>query len=249
MSRISKADIIEALLFASDKPVPLKKLAQVAELDLAQTEAELGVLREEKGHIGALQIVEVAEGWQIVSKPQFAPFIKQLREVPRQRLSRAAFEVLAIVSYRQPLTRAEIEAVRSVDCAGPIQFLLEKKLIAFGGRKEAPGRPWLYETTNEFLDNFGLRSLEDLPSLSEWSQLNAAAQSANLFNRGAMRGQDEEAASSENSAAEEEVAEVPAASNEDVANEDVTNEEADSNGDLDRVERDVTNSEAVAAQT
>ncbi|MDF2439786.1 MAG: segregation and condensation protein [Abditibacteriota bacterium] len=192
MSRITKADIIEALLFASDRPVSLKKLAQVAELDLAQTVAELAVLREEKEHIGALQLVEVAEGWQIVSKPQFAPFIRQLREVPKQRLSRAAFEVLAIVAYRQPLTRAEIEAVRSVDCAGPIQFLLEKKLIAFAGRKDAPGRPWLYETTGEFLNNFGLRSLEDLPSLSEWNQLNAAAQSASLFNRGAMRGQAEE---------------------------------------------------------
>jgi segregation and condensation protein B len=193
---LSKADIIEALLFASDKPVPLKKLAQVAGLEPRATLAEVDVLREEKERIGALQIVEVAGGWQIVTKPQYASFIRQLRESPRQRLSRAAFEVLAIVAYRQPATRAEIEALRSVDCAGSLQLLLEKKLIAFAGRKEAPGRPWLYATTPLFLDHFGLRDIADLPSLAELAELNDTAEYSdgnggsgprNLFARGAMK--------------------------------------------------------------
>ncbi|MBV9864511.1 MAG: SMC-Scp complex subunit ScpB [Abitibacteriaceae bacterium] len=193
MTQISKADIIEAVLFAADKPVPLKKLAQIAELELRQVTEELEVLREEKRRIGALQIVEVAGGWQMVSKPDFAPYIKQLRDVPRQRLSRAAFEVLAIVAYRQPVTRAEIENLRGVDCAGPIQFLLDKKLITLEGRKEAPGRPWLYASTPQFLDHFGLRSINDLPSLAEFAQLNDAATdpaSLNLFNRPAMQVQE-----------------------------------------------------------
>ncbi len=189
----SKADIIEALLFAADKPVPLKKLAQIAGLEPSEAQEEIEVLREEKRRIGALQIVEVAKGWQLVTKPEFASFIKQLRDVPRQRLSRAAFEVLAIVAYRQPVTRGEIEGLRGVDCAAPMQFLLEKKLIALAGRKEAPGRPWLYVTTPQFLDHFGLRSLDDLPSLAEFAELNQdGVAERDLFNRGAMKAATEE---------------------------------------------------------
>ncbi len=188
---LSKTDIIESLLFASDKPVPLKKLAEVAGVDARAVLAELDTLREEKERIGALQIIEVAGGWQIVSKPEYAPYISKLRDEKKQRLSRAAFEVLAIVAYRQPMTRGEIEALRGVDCAASLHFLLERKLLAFTGRKDAPGRPRLYGTTPQFLDNFGLRSIEDLPSLAELVELNGGAhpsQSSNsLFNRGQMK--------------------------------------------------------------
>jgi segregation and condensation protein B len=185
----SKADIIESLLFAADKPVPLKKLAQIAELSEEGAREELNVLREEKERIGSLQIVEVAQGWQMVTKPAFAPFIRQLRDEKKQRLSRAAFEVLAIVAYRQPATRGEIEELRGVDCAGSLHQLLDKKLVQLAGRKEAPGRPWLYATTPQFLDHFGLRSLDDLPSLAEFATLNDGPQQ--LFNRGAMKSADE----------------------------------------------------------
>lgn len=181
----TKADIIESLLFASDKPLPLKKLAQIAELDDAQTREELEVLREEKAQIGSLQIVEVAQGWQIVTKPAFAAYIRQLRDEKKPKLSRAAFEVLAIVAYRQPVTRGEVEELRGVDCAGSLHQLLDKKLIQLAGRKEAPGRPWLYATSPQFLDHFGLRSTDDLPSLAEFASLNEAPQQ--LFNRGAMK--------------------------------------------------------------
>ena len=188
---LSKTDIIEALLFASDRPVPLKKLALVAELTSNETLAELDALREEKERIGALQIIEVAGGWQIVTKPRFAPFVARLRDEKRARLSRAAFEVLAVVAYRQPATRAEIEGLRGVDCAGPLQLLLEKKLLAVAGRKDAPGRPWLYATTPQFLDHFGLRAVADLPSLAELAELGGETiegqSSSQLFNRGAMQ--------------------------------------------------------------
>ncbi len=187
----SKTDIIEALLFASERPVPLKRLAEIAGIDSRAALAELDALREEKERIGALQIVEVAGGWQVVTKPQCAAFIAKLRDDKKPRLSRAAFEVLAIVAYRQPTTRSEIEALRGVDCAASLQLLLEKKLLIFAGRKDAPGRARLYATTPQFLDNFGLRSVEDLPSLTELTELNggaATAQSApHLFNRGQMK--------------------------------------------------------------
>jgi len=185
----SKADIIESLLFAADRPVPLKKLAEIAELDEKRALEELAVLREEKARIGSLQIVEVAQGWQIVTKPAYAPFIRQLRDEKKQKLSRAAFEVLAIVAYRQPVTRGEIEQLRGVDCSGSLHQLLEKKLLHLAGRKEAPGRPWLYATTTHFLDHFGLRSIDDLPSLAEFASLNESPQQ--LFNRGAMKSADE----------------------------------------------------------
>ena len=190
----SKTDIIEALLFASDRPVPLKKLASIVEISESDARAELDALREEKTHIGALQVLEVAGGWQVVTKPEFAPHIAKLRDEKRQKLSRAAFEVLAIVAYRQPATRSDIESLRGVDCAGSLQFLLEKKLLAFAGRKEAPGRPWLYETTPQFLDHFGLRTVEDMPSLAELEDLNddaEQAQTRNLFSRGAMQSEGE----------------------------------------------------------
>lgn len=191
----SKTDIIEALLFASDRPVPLKKLAEIAGIDSRAALAELDALREEKERIGALQVIEVAGGWQVVTKPKYAPFITKLRDEKKQRLSRAAFEVLAIVAYRQPVTRGDLENLRGVDCAASLQFLLDKKLVVFAGRKEAPGRPRLYATTPQFLDNFGLRSLDDLPSLAELAELNGGATEAqsspDLFNRGQMKSAEE----------------------------------------------------------
>ena len=198
----SKTDIIEALLFASDRPVPLKKLAEIAGVDSRSALAELDALREEKERIGALQIIEVAGGWQVVTKAEYATFIAKLRDEKKQRLSRAAFEVLAIVAYRQPVTRGDLESLRGVDCAASLQFLLDKKLVVFAGRKEAPGRPRLYATTPQFLDNFGLRSIEDLPSLAELAELNGGATEAqsspNLFNRGQMKSADETASNSDN---------------------------------------------------
>jgi len=172
----SSVDIIEALLFASDKPLPIEKIAQIADVKADEALEELGVLQEEKARIGGLRVVEVAGGWQLVTKPHLSSFVAQLRDVPRQKLSRAAFEVLAIVAYRQPVTRGEIESLRGVDCGGPLQLLLEKKLLDYAGRRETIGRPWLYATTPLFLEHFGLRTTEDLPSLTEFAALNSGAE-------------------------------------------------------------------------
>jgi segregation and condensation protein B len=166
---MSVPDVLEALLFAADRPVPLERLATAAEVSVAATRESLEALREEKASVGALQLVEVAGGWQFVTKPAFAPAIRRLRDEKKSRLSRAAFEVLAIVAYRQPVTRGDIDALRGVDSSAPLQFLLERKLIAPGKRKDAPGRPWLFETTPQFLEQFGLGALDDLPALEEFA--------------------------------------------------------------------------------
>ena len=179
-------DLIEALLFASERPVSLEKLATILEISTLSVEAEIGALRAEKDTVGALQLVEVAGGFQFVTKAEFAPFVRKLKDEKKARLSRAAFEVLAIVAYRQPVTRADIDALRGVESAGPLHFLLERKLLLPSARKDAPGRPWLYATTPRFLEQFGLKSLEDLPELDEFAALESVggeAQTLNLFER------------------------------------------------------------------
>jgi segregation and condensation protein B len=180
-------DILEAVLFAADTPLPVAKLAAACELDEAVVQEELGMLSEEKNRIGALQLVQVAGGWQMVTKPDFAPWVSRLREEKRARLSRAAFEVLAIVAYRQPVTRSEVEELRGVDCARSLGMLLEKNLVMLAGRKEAPGRPWLYTTSFAFLDHFGLRSVEDLPPLDEFTALLDGDAALQLFDKAPLQ--------------------------------------------------------------
>lgn len=185
----NSTDIIEALLFAAHAPLSTQKLADVTETSLASVEAEIAALRDEKNAVGALQLVEVAGGWQFVTKPEFAPFVRRLRDEKKARLSRAAFEVLAIVAYRQPVTRGDIDALRGVESGGPLHFLLERKLLIPAERKDAPGRPWLYRTTPRFLDQFGLKSLEDLPELDEFAALEGVGkhpETMNLFERGGV---------------------------------------------------------------
>lgn len=189
-THLSKADILEAIFFASDAPLDLEKIALILDVSSIVAAEEVEILREEKSRIGGLQVCEVAGGWQMLTKAEVAPFVAKLREAPRQKLSRAAFEVLAVTAYRQPVTRAEIEALRGVDCSRPLTFLLDKKLLHFAGRKDAPGRPWLYETTPQFLQHFGLRSIADLPPLAELAELNESAlddRARQLFNRAPMQ--------------------------------------------------------------
>ena len=161
-------DVVEGLLFASDIPLEADRIREV--LDLATvTEAHglVATLRERyerEGH--ALQVVEVAGGYRMVTRPELAPWLIRLaRAKARVRLSRAALEALAIVAYRQPVSRPEIDAVRGVNSEGVLDSLLERRLVRIAGRKEAPGRPFLFETTREFLIAFGLRDLDDLPKV------------------------------------------------------------------------------------
>ena len=166
--------IVEALLFVSDGPLSVDKLVQVIEgMDRAavcQLMEELRVRFNSNG--GPVVLREIDGGFQLCTHPKYAPWIKKLCSVrTNSRLSRPALETLAIVAYKQPVTRAEIENVRGVSCAGVLALLLEKRLIRIAGRQDAPGKPLLYRTTTEFVRHFGLRSLKDLPRISELKEL------------------------------------------------------------------------------
>ncbi len=161
--------ILEALIFVSEQPISLDKMAGVLpdcpKKKLKELLAELGQDYEERG--AALEIVEVANGYQFRTRAEFAPWLGRLQQQKFARLSRAALEALAIVAYRQPVTRAEAESIRGVDSGAVLGTLLERGLLRILGRKEVPGRPILYGTTQEFLELFGLKNLKDLPTLRE----------------------------------------------------------------------------------
>ena len=156
------ARVIEALLFSAPKPLSIRELA--AAIKGAGTEDELSYVQEQR----AFQIIAKAEGWQLVTDPAFASWVRQLFPLPKPaRLTAPGLETLAIIAYRQPITRADVEAVRGVNIDGVLQTLMERGLVKIAGRAEIPGRPLLYETTQFFLDHFGLRSLDELPNVEE----------------------------------------------------------------------------------
>jgi len=177
--------VIEALLFSAQKPLSIREIAtaiKAAEDDLAsetpnefarvkdaEVAAALQQLKLEYIEQGrAFQLVEKAEGWQLATDPAFAKWVRQLFPAPKPaRLSAPALETLAIIAYRQPITRADVEAVRGVNIDGVLQTLMERGLVKIAGRAEIPGRPLLYATTQFFLDHFGLRNLDELPNAEE----------------------------------------------------------------------------------
>lgn len=155
---------VEAILFAAGEPLTSKKLQTLMEIPEADIYAVLeelkeDMLKEDRG----VELLQVASGYQIFTKKEFGSFIERLIRPKRQKLSAAAMEVLAIVAYRQPRTKAEIDDVRGVNSEGALSTLVEKGLVEEVGRKEGPGRPILYGTTQEFLRYFGLTDLIDLP--------------------------------------------------------------------------------------
>jgi segregation and condensation protein B len=161
-------DVVEAMLFASDVPLEAERIREV--LDLENAPAARGLVEELIARYEAeprgLAIVEVGGGYRMVTRPELAPWLVRLaRARTRVRLSRPALETLAIVAYKQPVSRPELDAVRGVNSDAVLDNLLERRLIRIGGRKVAPGRPFLYETTREFLVAFGLRDLNDLPKV------------------------------------------------------------------------------------
>ena len=172
---------IEALLFVSEKPVVLDQLKDVfPELKPSQIHDLIKQLQEEYVNREAgMVIVEIAGGFQMLSNSQAAPYIREFYKTKtREKLSRPALESLAIIAYKQPVGRAEVEIIRGVNSDGTIAHLLNKGLIKITGRKEVPGRPFLYGTTKEFLEYFGLKSLEDLPKMEEFGQLGLDAPKA-----------------------------------------------------------------------
>src|SRR2546427_4887820 len=179
--------VIEALLFSAQKPLSIREIstaiksaegddspnefARVREAEVAAAIEQLKTEYVEHGR--AFQLIEKAEGWQLATDPKYAPWVRQLFPAPKPaRLSAPALETLAIIAYRQPITRADVEAVRGVNIDGVLQTLMERGLVKIAGRAEVPGRPLLYETTQFFLDHFGLRNLDELPNVEELRKRN-----------------------------------------------------------------------------
>jgi segregation and condensation protein B len=155
---------IESLLFAADEPLSLRRLAEI--LDAPTVEIEKALVTFDKTCQGrGVRLARVSGGYQLLTRPEFAPFIQKLRQTKPDHLSRAALETLAIVAYKQPVTRPEIDHIRGVDASYSLDALLSRHLIKEAGRKNSPGRPFLFKTTDQFLRTFGLPSLSDLPPL------------------------------------------------------------------------------------
>jgi segregation and condensation protein B len=176
--------VIEALLFSATKPLTTKEISDAlrnagaedeftpnefanvkpAEVAGAIEQLKIDYIQNEHG----FQLAEKAEGWQLTSDPKYARWVRGLFPAPKPaRLTSPALETLAIIAYRQPITRADVEAVRGVTIDGVLQTLMERGLVKISGRAEIPGRPLLYETTEFFLDHFGLRNLNELPNVEE----------------------------------------------------------------------------------
>lgn len=173
------AAIVEALLFVSGEPISVARLATViGTVSKAEIEQALKTLQAHLDHEGrGIQLVQLAGGYRLVTKPDYAPWLKRLDKAKAaQKLSRSALESLAIIAYKQPLVRAEIEEIRGVETSGVIRTLLERKLVRIVGRKEVPGRPIMYGTTKFFLEHFGLQDLSQLPPLREFKELGEAEQ-------------------------------------------------------------------------
>ncbi len=166
--------ILESLLFVSEIPLAPKKIVSfVKDTTLDEVQQALASLQEDiNGMDRSFQVIQIAEGFQLVTRPEYHKWAKELYKViSKTRLSKAALEALAIIAYKQPVTRAEVEAIRGVEVSNLVQSLLEKKMVRILGRAETPGRPLLYATTHEFLLHFGLKDLSDLPKVSEIQEL------------------------------------------------------------------------------
>jgi segregation and condensation protein B len=162
--------ILEALIFASPEPITPKQLFKLLETDPKDdVDAALAeLLRRYEARGGALQVVEVAGGFQIVTRPDLHEWVRRLfHERTTQKLSVQALETLAVIAYKQPITAAEITEIRGVNASGVVGTLLERGLVKISGRKQVVGRPFLYSTTREFLDRFGLKDLGDLPRVED----------------------------------------------------------------------------------
>jgi segregation and condensation protein B len=166
--------VIEALLFVADEPLPFKQLCKilgdVPEEDVMWALSELVADYEKRG--GGLEAREIAGGWRISTRPQYHEFIrKYLKSRPSARLSLPALETLAVIAYKQPITIPEILEIRGVTSSSAVKTLLEKRLIVTKGRKETVGRPMMYGTSKEFLIQFGLKDLSELPSIEDFEDL------------------------------------------------------------------------------
>lgn len=165
--------IIEALIYVADEPLSAKSVAEVLKEDTSVIEEAIGLLAKEFNERGGgLQLREVAGGWQFATRPEYHEHIRAfLKSRPSAKLSLASLETLAVIAYKQPITVPEILDIRGVQSPSSIKTLLDKKLIVAKGRKEAVGRPMMYGTSKEFLIQFGLKDLSELPSIEDFEDL------------------------------------------------------------------------------
>jgi segregation and condensation protein B len=169
-------NIVESLLFAADEPLTIDRLKKII------TDAETKAIREALDELsadyearqGGFFLKEVAGGYQIRTRPEYKEYIRRLLQPRPQRLSKAALETLAIIAYKQPVIRSDVEHIRGVDCGGVLRVLLERQFIRVLGRKDIPGRPLIYATTKRFLEVFDLKNLKDLPSPKEIEEFGSA---------------------------------------------------------------------------
>ena len=171
MAQDNLKPVIEALLFSSDKPLTLEQFKGALDnLDTSLIRKMIEELAVEYEHTNrGVRINEVAGGFQMITAPFSAPFLKKLyRQKKVEKLSKPALETLAMIAYKQPVTKAEIETLRQVNVDGVIKSLIDKDLIRIAGRKKAPGRPHVFGTTRQFLEYFGLKSLEQLPKIENF---------------------------------------------------------------------------------
>ena len=166
--------VIEALIFASDAPLALEKIRIILS-DIEKTEIKEAfekLVLEYNERQGGIYLQEVAGGFQFRTRPELSPWVKKLKSTKPHSLSPQAMETLAIVAYKQPIVKSEIESIRGVDVGAPLKSLLDRKLIRIVGRKDVPGKPIIYGTTRRFLEVFNLKDLLDLPNLRELKELN-----------------------------------------------------------------------------
>lgn len=164
--------VVEALIFASPDPITAKAIVRLLDQPKDDVDAALAELQEDYQRSAGLQLVEVAGGYQIVTRPELYEWVRRLfKERTTQKLSVQALETLAVIAYKQPVTSAEISEIRGVTAAsGVLNTLLDRKLVKIVGRKQVVGRPFMYGTTREFLDKFGLKDLSDLPKVEDMSE-------------------------------------------------------------------------------
>lgn len=176
MDKAELKPILEALIFASDTPLTVDKIKQILEsVSRKEIDAAIGELqREYQEQNRAFQLKEVANGYQFRTQPAFSPWLKKLKKTKPFRLTQPTLETLAIIAYRQPITKMEIEKIRGVDSGGIVKTLLDKKLITLAGKKDVPGKPFLFATTKTFLEVFSLENLSSLPTLKDIEDLDYA---------------------------------------------------------------------------
>jgi len=176
-SQAERAGVIEALIFVSDEPLTVKTIADVLKEDKEVINAAVAALAEEfNARNGGLQLREVAGGWQFATRPEYHEHVRAfLKTRPSAKLTIASLETLAVIAYRQPVTVPEILEIRGVQSPSAIKTLLDKKLIVAKGRKDTVGRPMMYGTSKEFLLQFGLKDLSELPSVEDFQDLSGGS--------------------------------------------------------------------------